>query len=231
MYRTLFTHATLLAALFVGHSAVAETKADSNVNSETSLQAASAQALQQRLYDLKSLQGHFMQEIFEDGHLIQELQGHFVLERPARLRWVTEAPEASVMVADGDTLWYYNPFIEQVTLFNQADAMQSNPLLLLLENEQQDWQDFIVEQQDHDQLQVWSIADKPGTSGSGSVLELAFRKDSSAKFALETIRLRDLHGQESVFYLANLVYNAEVDGKPFQFDIPAGTDIDDQRDD
>jgi len=227
MYRTIFSHALLVSVLFSGNLAMAQT----SVNSEISTPETSAQTLQRRLSDLKSLQGHFMQEIFEDGHLIQELQGHFVLERPARLRWVTEAPEASVMVADGDTLWYYNPFIEQVTLFNQTDAMQSNPLLLLLENEQQDWQNFIVEQHEHDQLQVWSIADKPGTSGSGSVLELAFRKDSNAEFALETLRLRDLHGQESVFYLANLTYNEAVDGHPFQFDIPAGTDIDDQRDD
>ncbi|MCL5255947.1 MAG: outer membrane lipoprotein chaperone LolA [Gammaproteobacteria bacterium] len=231
MYRTLFFPALLVCVLITGDIAVADTRADSANNSEILAQETSAQALQHRLNELKSLQGHFMQEIFEDGQLIQELQGHFVLERPARLRWVTEAPEASVMVADGDTLWYYNPFIEQVTLFNQTDAMQSNPLLLLLENDQQDWQNFIVEQHDDAEFQVWSIADKPGTSGSGSVLELAFRKDATSAFALETLRLRDLHGQESVFYLANLTYNEAVAGHPFQFDIPAGTDIDDQRDD
>lgn len=187
-----------------------------------------AEKLQARLADLQSLQGTFTQEIFEDGFLLQELQGDFVLERPARLRWVTAEPEASVMIADGETLWYYNPFIEQVTLFNQTDAMQSNPLLLLLENDQRNWEAFAVTLTTKAEAQTWTIKDEQDPSG-GSVLELVFEHGAADGFGLTMLRLKDTHGQESVFQLSNIRFNQAIANQAFELELPVGTDIDDQR--
>ncbi|RUO21617.1 outer membrane lipoprotein chaperone LolA [Aliidiomarina haloalkalitolerans] len=201
--------------------------ADANAG-DIATEPSAAEKLQSRLADLRSLQGQFTQAIYEDGYLLQELEGDFVLERPARLRWVTAEPEASVMVADGETLWYYNPFIEQVTLFKQAEAMQSNPLLLLLENDQQNWQAFDVSLHTNAERQTWTIKDEQSDFG-GSILELVFSLNSASEFGLTELRLKDAHGQESIFQLSNVRFNQTVAATTFALELPDGTDIDDQR--
>lgn len=216
-----------LASLAVVNAPV-NTHADYSAPQNGTADQTAAGKLQARLADLRSLQGTFTQEIFEDGDLLQELQGEFVLERPARLRWVTAEPEASVMIADGETLWYYNPFIEQVTLFKQSDAMQSNPLLLLLESDQQNWDAFKVTLTTKAETQTWTIKDEQDPSG-GSVLELVFERAAADGFGLTMLRLKDTHGQESVFQLSNISFNQAVADQAFELALPAGTDIDDQR--
>jgi outer membrane lipoprotein carrier protein len=210
-----------------------------NPNNNAAANDAESQ-LQATLAGLQSLSGSFFQEIFDNGELLQELSGNFVLERPAKLRWVTHEPEASELIADGDTLWYYNPFIEQVTLYNQADAMQADPLLVLLDSAA-NWQGFtITDLGKHEDVPAafskgksnaadsatqvrhyWQISDQ---QQAGSELFLAFHEDE-----LQQLILDDGHGQVSVFHLSIQQKNEPLSATTFTFAMPPGTDVDDQR--
>ncbi|WP_194755696.1 outer membrane lipoprotein chaperone LolA [Aliidiomarina indica] len=189
-------------------------------------------ALQAKLANLNTFQGEFIQEVYDGDELIQEGTGYFYLERPAKLRWVTDAPDESTLVADGETLWYYNPFIEQVTLFRQSEAMQANPLLLLLDAEQANWDAFSVS---YDGKKLWTVEDSDkAAAGMGSVLHLAFldavSDDPAVQDMLYKLILEDGHGQRSVFSLQDMQKNQPLPAQAFIFSIPEGTDIDDQRD-
>lgn len=37
------------------------------------------------------------------------------MKRPNLFNWHMTSPDESVLVSDGQTLWFYNPFVEQVT--------------------------------------------------------------------------------------------------------------------
>lgn len=230
-----------LAQPSVENSAAAPTLTNTATN--TAANSAAAQ-LQTTLSSMQSLSGSFFQEIYDNGELLQELSGSFVLERPAKLRWVTYEPEASELIADGDTLWYYNPFIEQVTLYNQADAMQANPLLVLLDSAA-NWQGFTITDlgkhedvtaalsMDHrtvtenaaesvaEARHYWQISDQ---QQAGSELFLAFYEDE-----LQQLILDDGQGQVSVFHLSIQQKNEPLSASTFTFNMPPGTDVDDQR--
>ncbi|PTB88796.1 outer membrane lipoprotein carrier protein LolA [Pseudidiomarina aestuarii] len=66
-------------------------------------------ALQERLQQISSMDATFSQQVTDgNGELVQQLHGRLALARPHFLYWQTDAPDETVMVADGDSLWYYN---------------------------------------------------------------------------------------------------------------------------
>lgn len=215
MYRNLFVVVSIsLWALFSA--------------AQLSTAQASVQTLQKQLEDMYSLQGSFVQEVYDNEQLLQEATGTFYLQRPARLRWVTDEPDASVLVADGETIWFYNPFIEQVTLYTQAEAMQANPLLLLLDSEA-NWEDFEVTKVTSEQdialategMSYWQINQ---LNDFGSSLTLGF-----ADQELKQLMVNDGQGQMSIFYLHIEAMNEAIDSETFSFKVSPGTDVDDQR--
>lgn len=175
------------------------------------------QSLQSLLSRIHTLTGRFEQHIYEYGEPVEVLQGHFALQRPSQLYWETEAPDESILVADGETVWYYSPFIEQVSLYSQSATMASNPLLVLLENNT--WEGFTIEQIDGQ----WVI-DGEGEA-QGQQLILAFDDNQQ----LAHIELSDAYGQKSIFHLQQTQLNRPVASDVFQFEVPQGVEIDDQR--
>ncbi|RUO38297.1 outer membrane lipoprotein carrier protein LolA [Aliidiomarina shirensis] len=198
------------------------------LSSLTSTAYAANDVLQAQLEGMQSLQGTFVQEVYDNDELLQEAAGTFYLERPARLRWVTDEPDASVLVADGETIYFYNPFIEQVTLYTQADAMQANPLLLLLDANA-NWDNFevrdITSEQNSDSqtaaMQYWQIND---LQAYGSSLVLGFADDQ-----LQQLIVDDGQGQKSIFHLRITAQNEPIDAEQFRFNLAPGIDVDDQR--
>lgn len=84
-----------------------------------------------------------------NGDLVQQLHGRMALGRPNYLYWQTDAPDETLMVADGINLWYYNPFVEQVTVYQQAEAVEQSPLLLLLDADATAWANYDVKMADN----------------------------------------------------------------------------------
>ncbi|WP_157980699.1 outer membrane lipoprotein chaperone LolA [Aliidiomarina taiwanensis] len=180
-------------------------------------QSVQAQSLQTLLNQIHTLTGRFEQHIYEYGEPVEVLQGHFALQRPSQLYWETEAPDESVLVADGETVWYYSPFIEQVSLYSQSATMASNPLLVLLENNT--WEGFSIEQV----AGQWVINGEG--EAQGQQLILAFDDNQQ----LAQIELSDAYGQKSIFHLQQTQLNQPVASETFQFEVPRGVEIDDQR--
>ena len=205
----------VLGSAFVCVVLAAGLGVSSNLQAEE--QRTQANALHTLLNRIHTLTGRFEQHIYEYGEPVEVLQGHFALQRPSQLYWETEAPDESILVADGETVWYYAPFIEQVSLYSQSATMASNPLLVLLEDNT--WENFSIEQR----------ADKWVINGEGEAqgqqLILAFDEQQQ----LAQIELSDAYGQKSIFHLQQTEQNQPIAPDMFQFEVPQGVDIDDQR--
>ncbi|HET8816141.1 MAG TPA: outer membrane lipoprotein chaperone LolA [Pseudidiomarina sp.] len=179
-------------------------------------------ALLERLQQIRHLDATFSQQVTDNaGELVQQLHGRLALARPHFLYWQTDAPDETVMIADGDSLWYYNPFVEQVTVTDQTDTMEQSPLLLLLDDSAAAWQDYIVKQEGDS----FALQPLPGADSMQS-LQLVFAAQSPV---IQTIILDDGQGQISTIELSEVTVNGELEPSLFEFTIPAGVDVDDQR--
>lgn len=183
----------------------------SDVNANTD-----KQALQQLLEQTKSLSAKFEQKVKdEQDNVLQTLGGKMKLKRPANLYWHTLSPDETVMVANGEKVWYYNPFVDQVTVYAQQDMVDNSPLLLVLDSNTNQWQNYSVGRVD-DRYLVRHNSDN-------SQLELVFDGNS-----LKEITLVQAHGERTEIMLEDVVLNAQIDDQQFTFKVPAGVDVDDQ---
>ncbi|RUO41042.1 outer membrane lipoprotein carrier protein LolA [Pseudidiomarina aestuarii] len=179
-------------------------------------------ALQERLGQISNMDATFSQQVTDgNGELVQQLHGRLALARPHFLYWQTDAPDETVMVADGTSLWYYNPFVEQVTVTDQTDTMEQSPLLLLLDDSTAAWDDYVVKQEG-DSFALQPLAH----ANSLQSLQLVFEAQSPV---MRTIILDDGQGQISTIELADVTVNEELASTLFEFTIPEGVDVDDQR--
>ena len=65
--------------------------------------------------------------------MLQSTSGTLSLARPGRFRWQVKAPFEQSLVADGETLWFYDPELDQVTRRPVGDALSGTPAELLAE--------------------------------------------------------------------------------------------------
>ena len=84
------------------------------------------------LAPLASMSADFRQRVSEDGELVEELAGKLSLRRPGRFRWVSEPPNAQVIVSDGRTLWRYDAELEQVVVSEIDERAAAASALALL---------------------------------------------------------------------------------------------------
>lgn len=220
----------LVTLLFPAANLAAQAVPVAHTSTTVSNSADARASLQAALADIENLAGTFVQTLYDHGELLQESHGAFILQRPAQLRWETDEPEPSTLVADGETLWYYNPFIEQVTLYRQSDAMQANPILLLLDSSA-NWQQFAVEQ-----VPPAAYADAQGNVPDLDFWRIQENQADAPELVvgirhgeIRELRLADQYGQLNVFALTINSANQSLNPAHFSFAIPAGTDIDDQR--
>ncbi|EKE79845.1 outer membrane lipoprotein chaperone LolA [Idiomarina xiamenensis] len=211
---------TLAACLMVSGLAVATVPTAAALPvSEQSESMQAKQQLQQRLAEIDTLSANFTQLVSDaDGEVVQQLNGVLSLARPHYLRWQTDAPDETLMIADGEAVWYYNPFVEQVTVYPQQDAVEQSPLLILLDANTERWQQYQVER---------SETGFVITATEQQQQQLALSFDSQQR--LSRLQVTDAQGQVTDIKLASVVINQPIAAEQFQFSVPEGVAIDDQR--
>ncbi|MCG6282869.1 outer membrane lipoprotein chaperone LolA, partial [Vibrio diabolicus] len=97
------------------------------------------ETLSERLALTDGFSAKFEQQVISpDGDVVMEGNGVVDIARPSLFRWETLAPDENLLVSDGQSLWYYSPFIEQVTIYNQEQATEQTPFVLLTRNRASD---------------------------------------------------------------------------------------------
>lgn len=84
------------------------------------------------LAPLSAFDARFEQTLISaKGQELQRVSGSLQALRPGYFRWVTEAPLAQTLVADGEQVWIYDPDLEQVTVQPVNEQASNTPALLL----------------------------------------------------------------------------------------------------
>ncbi len=176
---------------------------------------------------IRSLQARFVQDSYFAGLDKQERsQGKLQFLTPGRMDWDYSAPEPQRFVSDGDTLWYYQPTMNQVTLASFREAFSSDLPVSFL-------------------LGLGSLSKsfeiKSGcTTARGTLLTLSPREAdpslSDFKLLLDTkdsrpigAKISDVGGNETTIELFDVDTAVTLTPASFHFDVPRGVDVIDKR--
>ncbi len=184
--------------------------------------ADTAARLKAELSNLSSLYSTFKQTVVDvNNKTIQRGEGVFALATPDKLYWHLTQPDESLIVANGDDVWIYNPFAEEVTVMNLHQAIASSPMTLLIYRDDKTWSNYKVQKSGNCFIITPKSADVNVTG-----VESCFENDQLSKFVIH-----DAQGNTSTFELSNQRILKSTETKLFDFVPPEHVDIDDQRTD
>ncbi|GLR02775.1 outer-membrane lipoprotein carrier protein [Vibrio hyugaensis] len=176
--------------------------------------------LSKRLAINEGFSADFSQQVISpEGETVMEGEGTVEISRPSLFRWSTTFPDENLLVSDGKTLWYYSPFIEQVSIYWQEQATEQTPFVLLTRNRASDWDNYKISQKGDEFTLIPTAVDS--TQGQ-------FQINIDAKGVVKGFNVVEQDGQKGLFTFKNVKL-----GKPkadrFTFTIPDGVEVDDQR--
>ena len=182
----------------------------------------------QRYYDgAKDLHARFEQTLTTAMGGKKKAAGEIWLRKPGRMRWDYSKPEKKLMVADGQTLWVYEPEDEQAFKSElKSSNLPDSVAFLLGEGKLKDQFDVTIEQAPPAGLaqpgeQVLRLVPKHATSAYKSLLFVVEPRSGTVNGTV----VFDQQGGESRLRFTNIESNKGVDDGKFKFTPPAGTRI------
>ncbi|MBO2586682.1 outer membrane lipoprotein chaperone LolA [Shewanella algae] len=179
-----------------------------------------AGVLREKLDAIAGLKADFQQQVTDiNGKLIQQGSGELALAQPNQFYWHLQQPDESVIVADGKDVWIYNPFAEEVSVLALENAIAASPMTLLVRRDEASWARYhiILDKE------CFQIAPKTEEAGVQQV-SVCFNDNTLTRLAL-----KDTQGNFSQFNLSEQQPLTDSDKRLFQFEVPEGVSIDDQR--
>lgn len=175
----------------------------------------SATRLNTLLNGVKQLQADFVQTTQANGKK-QTLSGTMAASRPNKFRWEIKAPASQLIVANGATMWVYDPDLKQATKQSASNQLGDTPALLLSGNPVQIAQNFSVKQPD---VRKNYFILTPKNANSGFVnLGISFNGGKPVMMVL-----KDNLGQTTSIKFSNV--KNTVSASAFEFSPPKGVDI------
>jgi outer membrane lipoprotein carrier protein len=195
-----------------------------------SLLAAHASALDSLEHFVKTVhsgRADFTQVVTSPSHEGQtpktkKSTGTFEFSRPNRFRFEYRKPFEQTIVADGKTLWLYDPDLKQVTARKQAAVLGSTPAALIasapdLASLRRDFD--LQDAGEKDGLQ-WVQATPKNKEGQLHSMKVGFRGDQ-----LAVLEILDSFGQRSVLTFDKMEVNGGLAADAFTFKPPQGADV------
>ncbi len=164
---------------------------------------------------MSSFHASFTQKVTDgSGNAVQDGQGDLWVKRPNLFNWHMTQPDESVLVSDGKTLWFYNPFVEQATATWLKDATSNTPFMLIARNQSSDWQQYNIKQNGDD----FVLTPK---SGSGNLKQFTINVGRDG--TIHQFSAVEQDDQRSSYQLKSQ-QNGAVDAAKFTFTPPKGGD-------
>lgn len=211
-----------------------------SIHANEDIQNTAKSELKERLNNLKSFQADFSQVITDiNGNELQSSSGKLSLQKPNQLRWETILPDETLLIADGTTVWNVDPFVEQVTLIAQNKIAESNSLMLLVSDNDDQWTSVRVIRVEMRPEQTETVQTKYNlASASGSAFDV-ISLDENANIVsltltfnngqLSSLKSIDRQQQQSRLIFTNSKKNELLSEDLFAFEVPSNFIIDDQR--
>lgn len=182
--------------------------------------ADSAELLAQHLDALTQLHAQFDQRRYDGrGMEMQRSQGRFWAERPDRFRWEVSAPFEEILIGDGETIWLWDPDLDQVTVRPYDERLRSTPASLLSGAVEDLLEDFSVQHSVEDGLIRFRLQPR-ARDALFEELEMIFDDGN-----LRWLVIHDGMGQYTEITLTEVRSEFEQNLERFRFVIPEGVDV------
>ena len=170
---------------------------------------------------LKGLQGGFAQTVYAaDGTKKETSTGRVSLSAPRLFRWEYVKPYPQLIVADGKTVWVYDPDLEQVTRRPQGATEQNSPLAALVDPAKLDQDYLVAEAGTADGLEWLTLTPRDKDNASFESARLGFDRKGLSRMAFT-----DLLGQRTEIVFANWQRNPAFASGTFSYVPPKGVDV------
>ena len=192
----------------------------------STLSQASEQLLTKFFDEVITLRAQFNQQVVDEtGYVLETSSGVFYLSRPGQFRWdyKSEDPNYELgqqIVADGDSIFMYDPDLQQVTKRSLKDALAQIPSLLLVQTGQNIDVHFNVSDFGLIDGLSWVGLKPKDENASYQQLMIGFLGEE-----INTITLLDGLGNETQLSLTVVRENVDLDNNTFAFVPPDGADV------
>jgi len=173
--------------------------------------------------EVQSLHADFEQRVLGPEGAVQERsRGKVWIERPDRFRWDYRKPHRQLIVADGETVKFFDPEMEQMTVRDFATGLGHTPSQVLAGGGDLERHFRVREGQSQGQL-AWGVLEPRESS------EAAFRKArigvAGSPARVRRFEFTDAFGNRTRIDFSRIRLNPTLDNDRFQFQAPAGTDV------
>ena len=172
--------------------------------------------LQSKLSTLNALSSTFSQTVTrKDGSLVSKSSGRLSLKKPDKFILHTTSPDEQVLFTKGSTVYFYDPFVNQVSIFDKQE-LYSSPFMLLTTKSESVWGQYEFAKV------VNSYVLKAKNPGQVVSIKLEFQGDLVSDLY---VQLKD--GNTNRYTLSQV--KTQVSDSSFEYKIPEDAQIDDER--
>ena len=170
--------------------------------------------------DLKGLDGQFSQQVFDvRGKQKESSTGRVAVSAPRLFRWEYVKPYPQLIVADGKTVWVFDPDLNQASRRPQGVEEANSPLAILLEPARLD-RDFIVKDAGKQGSVEWLEITPRGADAGFKTARLGF-----AQGQLTQLQYVDALGQRTAIAFSGWKRNPAFAADTFRYVPGKGVDV------
>lgn len=171
---------------------------------------------------LKTLDGRFSQQVFDGkGKLKEKSAGRVALSAPKLFRWEYATPYPQQVIADGKTVWIYEPDLQQVTRRPQGSEERNSPITALINPSRLDTQFLVKESVGADGLQ-WLLLTPKGDASASGVRSARLGFDATGLAKMQVV---DQLGERTDILFSGWKRNSALAPATFRFSVPKGVDV------
>lgn len=193
-----------------------------SVSKETDL----IQMIQDQYQSIQSFSGHFVQTSYRNNtETVRRAEGLVSYKRPGKMRWLYEVPEEQLLVTNGETLWLFDPLLENVTIQKLEKLTDGTALsfLLGLGDLQEDFNRRLISQVFLTSPDALIVELEPKKAAANlSFIQLAVHP---ATYNLQIIALMDQEGNYRTIELESMQYNLVLEDNFFEFKVTEDMEV------
>ncbi len=184
------------------------------------------QKIQEQYQSIQSFSGHFSQTSYRNNtETVRRAEGLVSYKRPGKMRWLYEVPEEQLLVTNGETLWLFDPLLENVTIQKLEKLTDGTALsfLLGLGDLQADFNRRLISQVLLTSSDALIVELEPKKAAANlSFIQLAVHP---VTYNLQIIALMDQEGNYRTIELESMHYNLVLEDNFFEFKVTQDMEV------
>ncbi len=179
--------------------------------------------VQARFDEMTDLRADVVQEVYLASlERTVTAKGTVTFKRPGKMRWKLSGDEPQIIVADGETVWFYQPEDEQVLKAPLDSVFRSSTPVSFLTGVGRIAEDFDAAVGSSSTSAIELVLSPKRDNGDVGRLELVVAPDS---FEIAEARVTDPVGNVTKLIFTNRRRNTGVKDDEFEFEVPSGVDV------